>query len=121
MLNKEHGVHKEYALAHIRVEVCKTKEGIMTHHYPETKEDENILESWDTGGMEQVAGALLNEGVKRELYLAIFSTISQGGVLEQEVLKDKVYTVINKMVMKGIENMTPLLVKAFDQEFEQGR
>lgn len=116
MLDKKHGVHKEYALAHVRVEVCKTTEGIMTHHYPETKEDAEILETWESGGMEQVAGALLNEGVKRELYLAIFSTLSQGAVLEQEVLKNKVYTAINKMVMKGIENMTPLLVKAFDQE-----
>jgi hypothetical protein len=121
MLDKKHGVHDEYALAHIRVEVCKTKKGIMTHHYPETKEDETILENWDTGGMEQVASALLNEGVKRELYLAIFSTISQGSPLEQDSLKDKVYTAINTMVLKGIENMTPLLVKAFDQEFESGR
>ena len=119
MLNKKHGKHKEYEMAYIRVEICKTKQGLLTHHQPETKTDEDILTSWKSGGMEQVAGALLNEGVKREIYLAIFSELSQGGLLDEnkvQPIKDRVYQVIHKMVVEGIDKMTPMLIKAFDQE-----
>ena len=116
MDGKKHGKHGDYQLAHLRVEICKTKEGLMTHHQPETKEDEEILSSWGSGGMAQVATALLNEGVKREIYLAIFSELSQGGNLSLENIENNVYDVVNGMVKQGIKNMTPLLVEAFSEE-----
>jgi len=124
MLNKKQGKHKDYELAYVRVEICKTEEGLLTHHYPETKSDEELLTSWKSGGMEQVAGALLNEGVKREIYLAIFSELSQKGMIQKselDTIKERVYTVLHKMVIEGINKMTPLLIDAFDQEKQPSR
>ncbi len=116
MNGKKHGKHGDYQLAHLRVEICKTADGLMTHHQPETKEDEEILSSWGSGGMAQVASALLNEGVKREIYLAIFSELSQENNLSSESIESKVYAIVNEMIKQGIKDMTPLLVEAFSEE-----
>lgn len=119
MLNKEHGKHPEYDMAYIRVEICKTKEGLLTHHYPETEKDEGILMDWGSGGMEQVASALLNEGVKREIYLAILSDVSQKGEIDGQAIEKNVYNAIHKMILMSIKQMTPRLVESFDQNISQ--
>jgi len=124
MLDKKHGKHSDYEMAYVRVEICKTNKGLLTHHQPETKEDEQILSAWKSGGMEQVAGALVNEGVKREIYLAIFSELSQGNTLGEEKvqpIKDKVYQVLHRMIIDSLDKMTPMLVNAIDQESSASR
>ena len=116
MKDKKHGKQEGYDLAHIRVQICQTAKGLLTHHHPETDEDYDILRSWNSGGMEQVANALLNEAVKREIYLAVFSDMSQEQELEIDPIKDRVYTVIHKLILKGIEDMTPMIVEVFQKE-----
>jgi len=122
MLDKKQGKHEDYEMVHIRVQVCRTKDGLLTHHQPESDLDEELLTTWKSGGMAQVAAALLNEGVKREIYLALFSDLSQEGKISDiEFLKDKVSRAILKMTSEAIDKMTPVVVQAFDQDQDYSR
>lgn len=57
----------------VTVAIRRDKHGrILSTHFPQDEDDNAVLQSWPSGGMEQVAFALLSEAVRRE---ALFDVI----------------------------------------------
>ena len=61
----------------LEVSVRRDKYGrVVSAHAPQDAEDQALLESWPSGGMEQVAFALLSEAVRREALLDVLLNAS---------------------------------------------
>lgn len=55
---------------------------VRSSHSPSSREDQKTLQSWPSGGLVQLAHALLVEAIKRETYTMAISTLSSGVELD---------------------------------------
>lgn len=76
-------------VARISVTVEMGEDGtVRSSHCPASSEDHRELQSWPSGGLVQLAHALLSEAIKRETYTMAISTLSAGVSLEDITPKD---------------------------------
>jgi hypothetical protein len=68
----EKGRHDDHEVVVIEVRIRRDAHGrVVSNHFPQDETDLSILEGWPSGGMEQVAFALLTEAVRREALLDV--------------------------------------------------
>ncbi len=66
------GVNAEYRSFNILVKVCQDNNGLIwSVHEPETEQDKETCQTLPSYGVEQMAYALLSEGVRREAFLQV--------------------------------------------------
>jgi len=72
------GTQEGYSALSIEVEVCQDTNGcVFSAHQPQSEEDRVTALSWNSGGQEQVAFALLVEATRREAFLEMLIQMSQ--------------------------------------------
>lgn len=64
------GIHPEYRSFCLEVRVCQDNTGnVFSVHGIQDEEDQNVLQSMPSGGLEQICYGLLCEAIRREAFL----------------------------------------------------
>jgi hypothetical protein len=127
------GIHKEYTMASVEVQICQDNRGnVFSIHNPMTEEDRQILEQMPSSGLEQISHSLILEGLRRESYLQILlriqgdpefikkmkNTDEEVRDLEINELSDILIDFVTESVTRSSENIVKEILHMFESQIE---
>lgn len=104
---------KEMEEVVIEVRIRRDEYGRITStHSPQSTEDLAKLQSWSSGGLEQIAFGLLTEAVKREALLDILiQTTKEPSTKNTEETRSLLCAKLQEIMSSTIKRIAPLIIK----------
>lgn len=79
------GAHPEYKCFRLRVLVAETAENVFSDHEPESEEDREALQKFQSGGLRQASYALFTEALRKEAMYTVLLKLTNDPEFERRL------------------------------------